>query len=308
MLTMDDRDGWIWLDGHWLPWREARIHVLSHTLHYGYGCFEGIRAYATADGPAIFRLPEHLRRLEDSAHILAIDYPWSREEVTAACGELLQRNGLESGYLRPLVFLGSEKMGIDPEGAKSHLMLAAWPWGAYLGAEATERGIKVRISSYARHHVNVQMCRAKAISTYANSILAVREARRDGYDEAILLDTNGFVAEGSGENIFLVRDGQLYEPATTSALDGITRRTIHTLAAERGWQVIAKDITRDELYCADEVFFTGTAAEVTPVVAVDGRRIGSGTPGPVTQALQAAYFAVVRGEDAGHRRWLTYVR
>lgn len=308
MLTMDDRDGWIWLDGHWLPWREARIHVLSHTLHYGYGCFEGIRAYATADGPAIFRLPEHLRRLEDSAHILAIDYPWRREEVTAACSELFQRNGLESGYLRPLVFLGSEKMGIDPEGAQSHLMLAAWPWGAYLGAEAAERGIKVRISSYARHHVNVQMCRAKAISTYANSILAVREARRDGYDEAILLDTNGFVAEGSGENIFLVRDGQLYEPATTSALDGITRRTIHTLAAERGWPVIAKDITRDELYCADEVFFTGTAAEVTPVVAVDGRRIGTGTPGTVTQALQAAYFAVVQGEDAAHREWLTYVR
>jgi branched-chain amino acid aminotransferase len=303
--TMDDRDGWIWLDGDWLPWREARVHVLTHTLHYGYGCFEGIRAYETAGGPAIFRLDEHLRRLEDSCRILAIDLPRPRREIAAACREALSRNRLASGYIRPLVFLGSEKMGVDPAGAQSRLMVAAWPWGAYLGDKAIAEGIRVRVSSYARHHVNVQMCRAKAISTYANSILAVREARRDGYDEALLLDTDGFVAEGSGENVFLVRDGQLYEPQTTSALDGITRRTVHALAADLGMAVVAKPITRDELYCADEVFLTGTAAEVTPVVEVDRRPVGDGRPGPLTRRLQAAYFAAVRGEDERHPEWLT---
>lgn len=306
MNSMDDRDGWIWLDGHWLPWREAKVHVLSHTLHYGYGCFEGIRAYATPQGPAIFRLDEHLRRLEDSCRILAIDLPYDRSSLHQACCQALTRNGLDSGYLRPLVFLGPEKVGVDPAGALTHVMIAAWPWGSYLGANALEAGIRVRVSSYARHHVNVQMCRAKAISTYANSILAVREARRDGYDEALLLDTNGFVAEGSGENLFMVRDGQLYEPQTTSALDGITRRTVHTLAAEMGLTVIAKPITRDELYCADEVFLTGTAAEVTPVIEVDGRRVGSGQPGDICRRLQAAYFAAVRGETAAHRHWLTW--
>ncbi|MEY2631455.1 MAG: hypothetical protein RIR00_109 [Pseudomonadota bacterium] len=309
MPTLDNRDGWIWLDGQWLPWRDARIHVLTHTLHYGYGCFEGLRAYRNpASGAgAIFRLDDHLRRLEDSCHILAIDLPWRRAELRTACIEALQRNGLSDGYIRPLVFLGSEKLGVDPAGAASHLMVAAWPWGAYLGPGALENGIRVRVSSYARHHVNVQMCRAKAISTYANSILAVREARRDGYDEAILLDSAGFVAEGSGENIFLVRDGQLFEPETTSALDGITRRTVHHLAAARGYPVRAKPLTRDELYCADELFFTGTAAEVTPIVAVDGRRIGSGHPGPLTRQLQADYFALVRGEREAEAGWLTAV-
>ncbi len=306
-MTMDDRDGWIWFDGAWLPWREARVHVLTHTLHYGYGCFEGLRAYATPAGPAIFRLDDHLRRLEDSCRILAIDLPYPREALATACREAIRRNGLEAGYIRPLVFLGSEKMGVDPAGAAAHVMVAAWPWGAYLGRQALEQGIKVRVSSYARHHVNSQMCRAKDISGYANSILAVREARRDGYDEALLLDTAGLVAEGSGENLFLVRDGRLYEPQTTSALDGITRRTIHALAETQGLTVTAKPITRDELYCADEVFLTGTAAEVTPVIEVDRRPVGNGTPGPITRGLQQAYFSLVSGEAGAHPDWLTLV-
>lgn len=304
---MQDRDGFIWLDGQWLPWREAKVHALTHTLHYGYGCFEGIRAYETAQGPAIFRIAEHLRRLQDSAHILAIDLPYDYETLAVACREAISRNGLRSAYIRPLVFLGAEKLGVDPAGADTHVMVAAWPWGAYLGGQAIEAGIRVRVSSYARHHPNVQMCRAKAISTYANSILAVREARRDGYDEALLLDTEGYVAEGSSENVFIVRDGEVLQPETTSALDGITRRTVETLAREAGLSVRAKRITRDEVVCADEVFLTGTAAEITPVVEVDGRRIGSGKPGAVTRLLQARYFACVKGEDAAHADWLTAV-
>lgn len=304
---MQDRDGYIWLDGQWLPWRGAKVHVLTHTLHYGYGCFEGLRAYETAGGAAIFRLDEHLKRLEDSAHILAIDLPFDRAALALACREAVNRNGLSSAYIRPLVFLGAEKMGVDPAGAATHVMVAAWPWGAYLGGKALDEGIKVRVSSYARHHPNVQMCRAKAISTYSNSILAVREARRDGYDEALLLDTEGYVAEGSSENLFLVRDGELLQPETTSALDGITRRTVCELAEEAGLSVRSKRITRDELYCADEVFLSGTAAEITPVIEVDRRRIGDGRPGPLTWQLQQAYFAAVRGELPAHRNWLTMV-
>ncbi|WP_150428314.1 branched-chain amino acid transaminase [Dechloromonas sp. CZR5] len=304
---MQDRDGTIWLDGQWLPWAEAKVHALTHTLHYGYGCFEGIRAYETANGPAIFRLDEHVRRLVDSAHILAIDLPVDRATLTSLCCEAIRRNNLRSGYIRPLVFLGAEKLGVDPAGADTHVMVAAWPWGAYLGGNAIENGIRVRVSSYARHHPNVQMCRAKAISTYANSILAVREARRDGYDEALLLDTEGYVAEGSSENVFIVRDGEVLQPETTSALDGITRRTVETLAREAGLTVRAKRITRDEVYCADEVFLTGTAAEITPVIEVDRRRIGTGKPGPVTRLLQQRYFACVRGEDASHAAWLTAI-
>jgi branched-chain amino acid aminotransferase len=302
---MQDRDGYIWLDGQWLPWREAKVHALTHTLHYGYGCFEGIRAYETANGPAIFRLDEHVRRLVDSAHILAIDLPVDRATLSSLCCEAIRRNELRSGYIRPLVFLGAEKLGVDPAGADTHVMVAAWPWGAYLGGNAVEDGIRIRVSSYARHHPNVQMCRAKAISTYANSILAVREARRDGYDEALLLDTEGYVAEGSSENVFIVRDGEVLQPETTSALDGITRRTVETLAREAGLTVRAKRITRDEVVCADEVFLTGTAAEITPVIEVDRRRIGTGQPGPVTRLLQQRYFACVRGEDASHTAWLT---
>ncbi len=304
---MQDRDGFIWLDGQWLPWREATVHALTHTLHYGYGCFEGIRAYATPNGPALFRLNEHLRRLEDSAHILAIDLPYDRATLSQACREAVSRNGLASAYVRPLVFLGAEKLGVDPAGAATHVMIAAWPWGAYLGGEALAAGIRVRVSSYARHHPNVQMCRAKAISTYANSILAVREARRDGYDEALLLDTEGYVAEGSSENIFIVRDGELIQPDSASALDGITRRTVVALAADLGFPLRSKRLTRDEIYCADEVLLTGTAAEITPVVAVDGRRIGDGRPGPLTRQLQAAYFACVQGKDAKYAAWLTTV-
>lgn len=304
---MQDRDGFIWLDGQWLPWREATVHALTHTLHYGYGCFEGIRAYATPNGPALFRLNEHLRRLEDSAHILAIDLPYDRATLSQACREAVSRNGLASAYVRPLVFLGAEKLGVDPAGAATHVMIAAWPWGAYLGGEALAAGIRVRVSSYARHHPNVQMCRAKAISTYANSILAVREARRDGYDEALLLDTEGYVAEGSSENVFIVRDGELIQPDSASALDGITRRTVVALAADLGFPLRSKRLTRDEVYCADEVLLTGTAAEITPVVAVDGRRIGDGRPGPLTRQLQAAYFACVQGKDAKYAAWLTTV-
>lgn len=302
---MQDRDGFIWLDGQWLPWREAKVHVLTHTLHYGYGCFEGIRAYETPRGPAIFRLAEHLRRLEESVHILAIDLPFVRETLATACREAVTRNALRSAYIRPLIFLGAEKLGVDPAGAAAHVMVAAWPWGAYLGGKAIEAGIRVRVSSYARHHPNVQMCRAKAISAYANSILAVREARRDGYDEALLLDTDGYVSEGASENLFIVRDGELLQPDSASALDGITRRTVCTLAAEAGLAVRSKRITRDDVYCADEVFLTGTAAEITPVVDVDARRIGSGQPGPVTRALQATYFACVQGQSASHGDWLT---
>lgn len=303
---MDNCDGWIWLDGNWLPWRDAKVHVLTHTLHYGYGCFEGIRAYSTQDGPAIFRLGDHLRRLEDSCRILAIDLPWPRSCLEDACREAISRNNLGNAYIRPLVFLGPEKVGIDPTGTQSHLMIAAWSWQGYLGQHSLSQGIRVRVSSYARHHVNVQMCRAKAISTYSNSILAVREARRDGYDEALLLDTHGFVAEGSGENIFFVRDRQLYEPQTTSALDGITRRTVHTLAADMGLSISAKPVTRDELYCADEVFLTGTAAEIIPVVEVDHRPIGTGSPGPLTRQVQEAYFKAVQGQDPAHLDWLTW--
>lgn len=304
-MSMEQRDGWIWLDGEWLAWRDARIHVMTHTLHYGLGCFEGIRAYRTAGGTEIFRLDDHLDRLAESATILGLDMPFDAAALRAACIDAVRRNGLEEAYLRPLVFLGAEKAGVDPLGARVRVMIAAWPWGSYLGDQALQRGIRVKVSSFARHHVNVQMCRAKAVSTYTNAILACREARSDGYDEALLLDTQGFVAEGPGENVFLVRRGRLIAPASSSALDGITRRSVIELAREAGIEVQARPVTRDELYVADEVFFTGTAAEVTPVVEVDRRRIGGGEPGPLTRRLQAAYFDCVRGS---HRpQWRTPV-
>lgn len=306
-MTMADRDGWIWFDGALVAWRDAAVHVLTHTLHYGLGVFEGVRAYATPAGAALFRLPEHTRRFMQSAHILGIELPYSSEVLAAAQVEVVRANGLEAGYVRPLAFMGSGKMGVDPQGAGVHVVIAAWPWGAYLGEHAMENGIRVRISSFARHHVNVQMCRSKSVSTYANSILAHREARADGFDEAILLDTDGFVAEGSGENVFLVRDGRLIEPEIASALEGVTRRSILALAAEEGLAVETRRVTRDELYIADEVFLTGTAAEVTPVVEVDRRRVGDGRRGPVTRRLQERFFACVRGADARHADWLTPV-
>ena len=306
-MSMHDRDGWIWFDGALKPWREAATHVLTHTLHYGLGVFEGLRAYATPRGTAVFRLAEHTRRLTQSAHILGIDIPYTSDELAVAQLAVVRANQMPSGYIRPLVFLGSEKMGVNPDGARVHVAIAAWPWSAYLGEDAIAKGIRVKISSFARHHVNVQMCRSKSVSTYANSILANREARADGYDEALLLDTDGFVAEGSGENIFLVRDGRLIEPEIASALDGVTRRSIIELAREMGVDTISRRVTRDEVYIADEVFFTGTAAEVTPVVEVDRRRIGSGAPGPLTRALQERFFACVNGTSATHPEWLTYV-
>lgn len=305
-MSMANRDGWIWMDGQWLPWRDATVHAMTHTLHYGLGCFEGLRAYDTPAGPAIFRLDEHIERLFDSAHILGLDMPFDRPTLKQACMSAVTRNGLRQAYIRPLVFLGAEKAGIDPLGAATHVMVAAWVMNAYLGEDGLNRGIRVKVSSFARHHVNVQMCRAKSVSTYTNSILACREARAEGYDEALLLDTDGFVAEGPGENVFLVKRGVIHEPEITSALDGITRHTLHTLAADAGYEIRTRRITRDELYVADEVFFTGTAAELTPVIELDRRRIGNGRPGPVTRELQRRFFACVRGEPGnGHPDWLT---
>ncbi len=304
-MSMEDRDGWIWLDGEWLPWRDARVHVMTHTLHYGLGCFEGIRAYATDKGPAIFRLDAHIERLFDSARILGLEMPFDPATLTAACRDAVLRNGLTEAYIRPLVFLGAEKAGVDPVGAATHISISAWQWGAYLGKDGLDKGIRVKVASFARHHVNVQMCRAKSVSTYTNSILACREVRAEGYDEALLLDTDGFVAEGPGENVFVVRRGTIFEPEITSSLDGITRQTILALAREAGYDVVAKRITRDELYIADEVFFTGTAAEVTPVVEIDRRPVRNGRPGPVTRALQERYFACVAGRDPKHADWLS---
>ena len=306
-MIMSDRDGWIWFDGALRPWRDAATHVLTHTLHYGLGVFEGLRAYETASGTAILHLDLHTRRLLQSAHILGLEIPYSGAVLEAAQIEVVRANRLRAGYIRPLVFLGSEKMGVNPEGARVHVAIAAWEWGSYLGTNAIEAGIRVKVSSFARHHVNVQMCRSKSVSTYANSILANREARADGYDEALLLDTEGIVAEGSGENIFLVRDGRLIEPELASALDGVTRRSIIELAREEGIAVESRRITRDEVYIADEAFFTGTAAEVTPIVEVDRRRIGDGRPGPLTRRLQQRFFACVRGQDRRHSGWLTPV-
>ncbi|MGF1545991.1 MAG: branched-chain amino acid transaminase [Thiotrichales bacterium] len=306
-MSMADRDGVIWLDGEMVPWREAKTHVLTHTLHYGMGVFEGVRAYQTGHGAAIFRLKEHTDRLFNSAKILQMAMPFDRATLNAAQCAVVHENHLETAYLRPMCFYGSEGMGLRADNLKVHVMVAAWTWGAYLGAENMERGIRIRTSSYTRHHVNITMCKAKANGNYMNSMLALREAMTDGYDEALLLDREGYVAEGSGENIFIIRDGVLYTPDLTSALDGITRRTIFTLAAEAGFEVREKRITRDEVYIADEAFFTGTAAEVTPIREVDNRAIGAGSRGPITARLQAAYFDVVHGRSETHLNWLTPV-
>jgi branched-chain amino acid aminotransferase len=306
-MGMDDREGWIWLDGEWTPWREAKVHVLTHTLHYGCGVFEGLRAYPTERGAAIFRLGEHTDRLFRSAHIMRMEIPFSKEELNRAQCEAVRRNGLSSAYLRPMCFLGSEGMGLHAANLKVHVMIAAWEWGSYLGAENMARGIKVRTSSFTRSHVNSSMLKAKANGNYLNSILAVREAVDAGCDEALLLDHEGLVAEGSGENIFLVRNGKLFTPDLTSALEGITRETLMTIAREEGLEVSEKRITRDEVYVADEAFFTGTAAEVTPIREVDGRSIGSEGRGPITTRLQSIYFDYVHGKRESHRDWLTWV-
>ncbi len=307
MATMEDRDGLIWLDGAMVPWREAKTHVLTHTLHYGMGVFEGVRAYQTAQGAAIFRLEEHTNRLFNSAHILNMNIPWDRATINQAHCAVVRENKLDSAYIRPMCFYGAEGMGLRADNLQVHCMVAAWAWGAYLGEENMRNGIRIRVSSFTRHHVNITMCRAKANGNYMNSMLALQEALRDGYDEALLLDASGYVMEGSGENIFIVRDGVLYTPDLTSALDGITRRTVIGLCAELGLAVVEKRITRDEVYIADEAFFTGTAAEVTPIREVDGRAIGSGTRGPITERLQTLYFDQVHGRRDTHPEWLTVV-
>ncbi len=307
MSTMADRDGVIWLDGEMVPWREAKTHVLTHTLHYGMGVFEGVRAYHAEQGTAIFRLQEHTDRLFRSAHILNMPMPFDRETLNQAQRAAVRENNLDSAYIRPMCFYGSEGMGLRADNLRVHCMVAAWEWGAYLGAENMEKGIRIRVSSFTRHHVNITMCRAKANGNYMNSMLALQEALHDGYDEALLLDAEGYVMEGSGENIFIVRDGVIFTPDLTSALDGITRKTVIELAGEMGYPVVEKRITRDEVYVADEAFFTGTAAEVTPIREVDNRPIGSGTRGPITEKLQKTYFDLVHGRLDSHRDWLALV-
>ncbi|WP_035053042.1 branched-chain amino acid transaminase [Andreprevotia chitinilytica] len=306
-MSMADRDGFIWYDGKLVPWREATTHVLTHTLHYGMGVFEGVRAYETSKGAAIFRLQDHTNRLFNSAKILGINLPFSKEEINAAQLAVIRENKLKSGYLRPMAFYGPEKLGIAPPANNVQVIVAAWPWGAYLGTEGLERGIRVKTSSFSRHHVNVTMCKAKANGNYMNSILAHQEAAQDGYDEALLLDVDGYVAEGSGENVFVIRGGKLYTPDLTSCLDGITRNTVFQIASEMGVQVIEKRITRDEIYIADEAFFTGTAAEVTPIRELDNRPIGIGSRGPITAEIQKRYFDIVQGRDEKHADWLTLV-
>jgi branched-chain amino acid aminotransferase len=304
---MADRDGVIWLDGQMVPWREAKVHVLTHTLHYGMGVFEGVRAYQTSQGAAIFRLDAHTNRLFRSAHIMGMAMPYDKATLNEATRAVVHENGLDSGYIRPMCFYGAEGMGLRADNLKVHVMIAAWPWGAYLGAENMEKGLRVKTSSFTRHHVNITMCKAKANGNYINSMLALREALSCGCDEALLLDAEGYVSEGSSENIFIIRDGMLYTPELTSALDGITRDTLFTLAAEIGLPVHEKRITRDEVYIADEAFFTGTAAEVTPIREVDGRAIGNGSRGPITERLQTLYFDQVHGRREDHPEWLTLV-
>ena len=302
-----DRDGVIWFDGELVPWRDAKVHVLTHTLHYGLGVFEGVRAYATGHGPAIFRLQDHTDRLFRSAHILNMKLPFSKDEINAAQIQVVKENGLKEAYLRPMCFYGSEGMGLRAEGLKAHCIIAAWEWPSYMSPEAIEKGIRVRTSSYTRHHVNITMCKAKANGNYINSMLALKEALDSGCEEALLLDNEGYVAEGSGENIFLVQKGKLVTPELTSCLEGITRATIFSFAEELGLEVKERRITRDEVYVADEAFFTGTAAEVLPIRELDGRQIGSGHRGPITEKLQSMYFDQVLGKRIEYPEWSTAV-
>ena len=304
-MSMDDQDGVIWMDGEYVQWRDAKVHVLTHTLHYGLGCFEGVRAYKTPQGTAIFRLEEHTDRLFNSAHILRMEMPFDKATLNEVQKRIIQENGLETAYVRPLVYYGCEGLGLHASNLSVHVSVAAWAWGAYLGDDALEKGIRVHTSSISRHHVNSAMSKAKANGQYINSILALAEASANGYDEALLLDTNGFVSEGSGENFFMVVGDKLYTPELASALGGITRDTVVTLAQELGLEVIERSITRDEVYIADECFFTGTAAEVTPISEIDGRQIGAGRRGPVTTRLQETYFDQVNGRRNAHPEWLS---
>jgi len=307
-MSFADRDGVIWLDGELIPWRDAKVHVLTHTLHYGMGVFEGVRAYNSSSlGTSIFRLQEHTDRLFRSAHIMRMKLPFDKETINEAQKQVVRENKLTEAYLRPMAFYGSEGMGLRADNLKAHVMVAAWNWPSYMSPEARDIGIKVRTSSYTRHHVNISMCKAKANGHYINSLLALQEALDCGCEEALLLDNEGYVAEGSGENFFLVRDGIIYTPELTSCLDGITRNTIFQLAADCGYTIKEKRLTRDEVYVADEAFFTGTAAEVLPIRELDGRQIGEGRRGPITTRLQDLYFKAVRGELADHTNWLAPV-
>lgn len=306
-MSMADRDGLIWFDGEMVPWRDAKVHVLTHTLHYGMGVFEGVRAYETDNGPAIFKLKEHTDRLFRSAHIMRMPMPYDKDTINAAQKAVVKANNLHEAYLRPMVFYGSEGMGLRADNLKAHVIVAAWSWPSYMSPEAKEKGIKVRTSSYTRHHVNISMCKAKANGHYINSMLALREALDCGCEEALLLDNEGYVAEGSGENIFIVRDGVMFTPELTSCLDGITRKTIFSFAEELGVEVREKRITRDEVYVADEAFFTGTAAEVLPIRELDGRIIGSGVRGSLTEKFQSMYFDAVKGRRPQNMAWLSLV-
>jgi branched-chain amino acid aminotransferase len=297
----------IWMDGKQVNWKDANVHVLTHALHYGLGVFEGIRCYKTDQGPAVFRLQEHVDRLFDSAHIVQLEIPFGKEAIRDAILETVRVNRLDACYIRPIAFIGYGSMGIYIEDNPVNVAIAAWPWGAYLGADGLEKGIRVKVSSFTRHHVNISMNRAKVTGYYVNSILAKREAKSMGYDEAVLLDPDGYVAEGSGENIFIVRRGRLKTPPLTSILEGITRNSVIQLAQEAGIPIVEERFTRDELYIAEEAFFTGTAAEITPLREVDNRAIGSGKPGPITQKIQKKFFDIVQGRDAGHKEWLTFV-
>jgi branched-chain amino acid aminotransferase len=297
----------IWMNGSFVKWDDAQVHVLTHSLHYGTAVFEGIRCYKTDAGSAVFRLHEHVDRLFDSAHICQMELPYTRKAVSEAILETINVNKIDACYIRPLVYIGYGSMGIDPKENPVQLSIAVWPWGSYLGEEGLKNGIRVKISSFTRPNVNATMVRSKTTANYANSLLAKREALKDGYDEAMLLDTDGYVAEGSGENVFIVRKGVIKTPPLTSILEGITRDAIMQLAMERGMRLVEQRFTRDELYIADEAFFTGTAAEITPIREVDNRTIGTGKPGPVTKELQAAFFDIVHGRDDRHRDWLTPV-
>jgi len=306
-MSMADRDGLIWFDGKMVDWRDAKLHVLTHTLHYGMGVFEGVRAYKTGTGTAIFRLKEHTTRLFNSAKIFQMTIPYAFDEILQAQLDTVRQNKLESCYIRPLAWIGSEKMGVSPKGNTIHVAIAVWPWGAYLGEDGIAKGIRIKTSSYSRHHVNVSLVRAKASGYYINSILANQEVTANGYDEALLLDTDGYVSEGAGENVFIVKNGKLYTPDLASCLDGITRDSVITMARDLGIEVIEKRITRDEMYCADEAFFTGTAAEITPIRELDDRTIGAGSRGPVTEKLQSLFFDVVAGKSAKYAHWLSAV-
>ena len=304
---MEDRDGFIWFNDKFVPWREAKAHVLTHTLHYGLGVFEGVRAYETKKGAAIFRLEDHTKRLFNSAHIVGMKLPFNATKINQAQKDSISKNNLKSGYIRPMAFYGAESMGISAKELSTNVIVAAWNWGAYMGQEALESGIKVKTSSFSRHHVNSTMTKAKANGNYMNSIIAHQEATNDGYDEALLLDTQGFIAEGTGENIFIVKNGNLYTPTLSSALEGITRDTVITIAKNLNVEVVEKNITRDEVYTADEAFFTGTAAEVTPIKELDTRLIGKGKRGSLTEEIQKIYFDIVKGDNLDYEHWLSYV-